>query len=56
MLKEHSEDPEQIQDFWAIGQQSETERDGVQFRAALWLDIAADIRRERLSREMKGQV
>jgi hypothetical protein len=26
------------------------------FRASLWLGIAADIRRERLSREMKGQV
>jgi len=28
----------------------------VHFRASLWLGIAADIRRERTSREMKGQV
>ena len=55
MLKEQSEDPEQMQDCWTIEQQSETERDCVQFRASLWLDIAADIRRRRLSRETKGQ-
>jgi hypothetical protein len=34
----------------------EPERDSAHFRASLWLGIAADIRRERLSRQMKGHV
>jgi hypothetical protein len=34
----------------------EREPDSAHFRTSLWLGIAADIRRERLSRQMKGQV
>jgi hypothetical protein len=34
----------------------EMERGGAQFRASLWLGIAADLRRERASRSTKGQV
>jgi hypothetical protein len=34
----------------------EIEQPVARFHASLWLGIAADIRRERLSREMKGQV
>jgi hypothetical protein len=34
----------------------ETEQPVAHFRASLWLGIAADIRRKRASREMKGQV
>ena len=32
------------------------ERGGAQFRASLWLGIAADLRRERTTRGTKGQV
>jgi hypothetical protein len=54
MLSEQSEEPEL--GCCANEQQSETEHRYAQFRASLWLGVAADIRRERLSREMKGRV
>ena len=54
MLKDlsgHSEEPERNET-----DAHEPERDSAHFRASLWLGIAADIRRERLSRETKGRV
>ena len=54
MLKDQSEDPELAADCCANEQQDETDAGRTQFRVSLWLSIAADIRRERLSREMKG--
>jgi hypothetical protein len=54
MLKDlsgHSDEPERSET-----DAHEPERDSAQFRASLWLGIAADIRRERLSRETKGRV
>ena len=53
MLKD-LEEPEFAQSSDSDG--CETEQPIAHFRASLWLGIAADIRRERLSREMKGQV
>jgi hypothetical protein len=53
MLKD-LEEPELEQQSDADGY--ETEHATAQFRASLWLGIAADIRRERASREMKGRV
>jgi hypothetical protein len=53
MLKDlsgHSDEPERNETA-----AHEPERNSAHFRASLWLGIAADIRRERLSREMKGQ-
>jgi hypothetical protein len=51
-----SEEPELAPECCANGQPGETERGCAHFRASLWLGIAADIRRKRASREMKGQV
>ena len=57
MLKDlsgQSDEPELEQRSETRG--DETERGCAQFRASLWLGIAADIRRERASREMKGRM
>jgi len=59
MLKDlsgQSEEPELALACCANEQPNETERGCTRFRASLWLGIAADIRRKRASREMKGQV
>jgi hypothetical protein len=53
MLKD-LEDPELERQSDSDG--CETEHAIAHFRASLWLGIAADIRRKRASREMKGQV
>jgi hypothetical protein len=58
MLKDlsgQSEEPELALECRGNEQPNETER-WAQFRTSLWLGIAADIRRERTSRAMKGQV
>jgi hypothetical protein len=55
MLKDlsgQSDEPELEQRSETGG--DETNRDCAQFRALLWLGIAADIRGERASREIKG--
>ena len=59
MLKDLSgqlEEPELALECCANEQPSESERGCAHFRASLWLGIAADIRRKRASRDMKGQV
>ena len=63
MLKDLSDYPdgEFVPECCANGVRSdsdghEMERGCAQFRASLWLGIAADLRRERLSRQMKGRV
>ena len=63
MLKDLSDYPDEefAPDCCAQGERDESdgremERGCAQFRASLWLGIAADLRRERLSRETKGQV
>ena len=54
-LSEPSEEPDLALECCANEQPSEIEY-CAHFRASLWLGIAADIRRKRASREMKGQV
>ena len=54
MLKDLSGHPDEPERYET--DEHEPERDCAQFRASLWLGIAADIRRERLSRERKGRV
>ena len=58
-LSRHSDDefaPEYGASEQCESDEREMERGGAQFRASLWLGIAADLRRERASRGMKGQV
>jgi len=59
MLKDlsgQSEEPELALECCANEQPSETERGCAHFRASLWLGIAADIRRQHASLDMKENV